>query len=208
MSYLIKNRFKFLFILLTMVVISCGHEEMKEPILHQNYVQGRLNNHNLIINDVNASILIDKSDYLFSSGNQTDIPIKFDWSVNLIETKDTVVTLYLHIDDLKKTNEIIYSPNEKDPIKTKSTCYAVVRDLKNNTTVVYHPTHQAPINIKWTTFMITVDKSFNEPSKLYEYDVDFTGHRWPGIEGNLDGIFTCDDALKVPIKIKIDFRLY
>lgn len=191
-----------------MTIISCSHEDIKEPILHQNYVQGRLSNHNIAINDVNANILIDKSDYEFSSGNQTDIPIKFDWNVNLIETKDTVITLYLHIDDLKKTNEIIYSPNDKDPIKTKSTCYATVRDLKSNTTVIYHPTHQAPINIEWKTFMMKIDKSSNNPSKLYEYDVNFTGHRWPGIEGRLDGVLSCDDTSKVPIKIKINFRLY
>lgn len=190
-------------------VISCSNDEdTEETILHQNYVQGKLNTHDIAINKVNANILSDESDFQLSSGNQTDIPAKFDWEVKLVETKDSVVTLHLHIDDVKKTNELIYSPNDKDPIKTKSTCYATVTDLKSNTTTTYHPTHSAPINAEWKTFMVSVDKGFNKPSKLYDYKLDYTGQRWPGIEGSLDGPLTSDDVSKSPLKISIKFILY
>src|SRR5574344_2774937 len=138
MSYLKKLKVEALIMLVAMAitsVTSCSNDDDTEKaILHQNYVQGKLNNHDIAINDVNANILIDKSDFQFSSGNQTDIPAWFDWEVKVIETKDSVITLYLHLDDVKRTNEVIYSPNDEDPIKTKSTCYATVKDLKNNTT--------------------------------------------------------------------------
>lgn len=211
MSYIRKGRVSTLIMLLAMAVISvvsCDNDDTVEPTLHQSYVQGKLNNHTIAINDVNANILIDKSDYQFSSGNQTDIPISFDWKVNLIEAKDSIVTLYLHIDDLKKTNEIIYSPNESDPIKTKSTCYITVKDLKNNITTLYHPTHTAPINATWNTFMLEVDKDIKNPTKRYQYDVDFIGRRWSGIEGSLEGVLTSDVVSKSPINFSIKFNLY
>lgn len=191
-------------------VTSCSNnDEPEEAILHQNYVQGQLNDHIIAMNDINANILIDKSDYEFSSGNQTDIPAYFDWEVKLVDTKDSLITLHLHIDDVQRTNEIIYSPNDEDPIKTKSTCYATLKDLKNNTTTIYHPTHSSPINVAWKTFMLTVDTSFKNCTKDYDYELDFTGNRWPGIEGNLDGTLTCDDASKSPLKInKLKFILY
>lgn len=212
MSYLRNLKVGVLFMLVAMAIISvtsCSNDDdTGKAILHQNYVQGKLNNHNIAINDVNANVLIDKSNFQFSSGNQTDIPALFDWEVKLVETKDSVITLHLHIDDVKKTNELIYSPNEKDPIKTKSTCYATVTDLKNKTTSTYHPIHSAPIDVMWKTFMMTVDKDFKEVTKLYDYKLDFTGSRWPGIEGSLDGMLTCEDASKSPLKISMKFILY
>lgn len=212
MSYLKNLKVEALIMLVAMAitsVTSCSNDDDTEKaILHQNYVQGKLNNHDIAINDVNANILIDKSDFQFSSGNQTDIPAWFDWEVKVIETKDSVITLYLHLDDVKRTNEVIYSPNDEDPIKTKSTCYATVKDLKNNTTSIYYPTHSAPIDAGWKTFMMTIDKDFKNPTKVYEYKLDFTGHRWPGIEGRLDGLLTSDDASKLPLKISMKFILY
>lgn len=211
MSYIRKGRVSTLIMLLAMAVISvvsCDNDDTVEPTLHQSSIQGKLNNHTIAINDVNANILINKSDYQFSSGNQTDIPVSFDWKVNLIESKDSIITLYLHIDDLKKTNEIIYSPNENDPIKTKSTCYVTVKDLKNNTTTLYHPTHTAPTNATWNTFMLEVNNDIKNPIKHYQYDVDFVGHRWPGIEGILDGVLTSDVVSKSPINISVKFNLY
>lgn len=212
MSYLRNFKIGTLIISMAMTitsVTSCSDDhDTERTILHQNYVHGKLNNHNLTINDINANILIDKSDYQFSSGNQTDIPAWFDWEVKLSETRDSVITLHLHLNDLKRTNEVIYSPNDKDPIKTQSTCYATVENLKNNMTSIYHPTHLTPINIEWKTFMIKVDKDFKNPTKLYDYKLDFIGHRWPGIEGCLDGMLTSDDAFSSPLKISIKFILY
>lgn len=190
-------------------VTSCSNnDDTEEAILHQNYIQGKFNNHDIATNNVNANILIDKSDFQFSSGNQTDIPTWFDWEMKLTETKDSVITLHLHLDDVKRSNEMIYSPNDKDPIKTKSTCYATVKDLKDNTTSIYHPTHSAPIDVAWKTFMIMVDKDFKNSTKQYDYKIDFAGHRWPGIEGSLDGILTSDEASKSPLKISMKFILY
>ena len=198
-----------LLIMATILLISCSKDDNTGgAILHQNFVQGELNNHNIAISDINANILIDKSDYEFSSGNQIDIPAWFDWEVKLIETKDTCITLYLHIDDVKKANEVIHSPNEEDPIKTRSTCYATVKDLKNNTTYIFHPTLSAPIDVIWRTFMMTTDNEFKNSTKDYDYKLDFTGHRWPGIEGNLQGMLTSKDASQPPLKIKIKFILY
>lgn len=206
-----KNKVKFLLLFVAMVIISvssCKDDEVEENILHRSYIQGSLNNHDVAISDVNANIMIDKSDYQFSSGNQTDIPAWFDWEVKLIDTKDTCITLYLHIDDVKKTNEIIYSPNNIDVIKTLSTCYATVWDLKNNTTSIYHPTHQSPINLVWKTFMMTVDNEYKNLTKQYDYEMKFAGHRWPGIEGKLEGLLTSDDESKSPLRINMKFTLF
>jgi len=190
-------------------VTSCSNDDdTEESVLHRNFIKGTLNNHEIAIDDINAEILMDKSDYEFSSRNQTDIPAWFDWEVKLLETEDSVITMYLHIDDVERTNEIVYSPNDEDPIKTKSTCYATVEDLKNNTMFVYHPTHSAPINVAWETFMLTVDKNVRNIKKQYGYNLYFTGYRWPGIEGDLYGLLSCDDASKAPIKINVKFELY
>lgn len=204
--------FRICFMLVAMAITfatSCRDENgIEETIYHQNYIQGKLNNHDIAINDINAEILIDKSAYDFSSGNQTDIPAWFDWEVKLIETTDSVITLYLHIDDVKRTNELIYSPNDADPIKTKSTCYATVKDLKNNTTSIYHPTHPSPIGVMWKSFMVAVYEDINKPTKQYDYTSEFIGHRWPGIEGSLDGVLTSDDESQSPLNISIKFILY
>uniref|UniRef100_A0AB33IXM0 Lipoprotein n=1 Tax=Prevotella sp. GTC17254 TaxID=3236794 RepID=A0AB33IXM0_9BACT len=193
----------------TVSVTSCSNDdETKEAVYHQHYFQGKLNNHDISMNEVNANIMADKSDMDFSSGNQTDIPAWFDWEVTLMETKDTVITLHLHIDDVKRTNEVIYSPKDKDPIKSNSTCYATVKDLKNNTTSVYHPTHPAPINVAWETFMMTVDKTYKNITKQYNSKIEFTGHRWAGIKGSLFGTLTSDDESKSPLKISMEFILY
>jgi hypothetical protein len=195
--------------LLLVSISSCSSDDgPEETIFHQSYIEGKLGNQNITINDVNANILSDKSNYEFCSGNQTDIPAWFDWKVKLVETKDSVITLYLHISDVDRTNEVIYSPNDDDPIKTKSTCYATVEDLKNDTTYIYHPTHPAPINVIWDMFMITVDKEYKNLSKDRDYTSDFTGHRWPGTEGCLHGTLTCDDETKSPLKIDIKFAVY
>lgn len=215
MSY-IKNFKIGTLILLAAIVIasvtSCSNDDdTEEPIYHQDYVQGKLNDQDIAINGINGNILAEKSDFDFSAGTPTHTSRWFDWEVKLIETKDSIVTLHLHLDDIDLTNEMIYSPNDKDPIHSKSTCYATVKDLKNNTTSIYHPTHSAPINIAWRTFMMTVDRvgdEFKNLTKQYNYQLDFVGYRWPGIEGDLYGTLTSDDASQSPLKIKMKFTLY
>lgn len=210
--HILKLKVGALIMLVAMAIISVtscsNNDDTEEAILHQNYIQGKLNDQSISINDVNENIIIDKSDMDFSSGNQTDIPAWFDWKVKLIETEDSIITLYLHLSDVNRTNEIIHSPNEEDPIKTKSTCYTEVKNLKYNTTTIYHPIHTAPINVAWRTFMMTVDKDYKNPTKQYDYKLNFTGHRWPGIEGSLDGMLTSDEVSKSPLKISMKFILY
>lgn len=211
MSYIKKMKIGALIVSMAMVVAavtSCSNDDTEEPVLHQSYVQGKLNNNNISINDINANILADKSDYDFSSGNQTDIPQWLDWNVNLIETKDSVVTLYLHLDDLNKGVEKIFPPSAVNPIKYKSTCYVTVRNLRNNTTVTYHPAEQIPMNAEWKTFMVEVGKEYKVATKHYDYKAEFAGHRWPGIEGSLEGVLVSDEALVSPITINVRFRLY
>lgn len=190
-------------------ISSCSNDDDPEEVIyHRSYIEGQLNNQVIAINDVNANILSDKSNYEFSSGDQTDIPARFDWEVKLVETEDSIITLYLHIDDLTRTNALIYSPNDEDPVKTQSSCYATIEDLKNDTTYIYHPTHPAPINVLWSTFMMTVDTEYKYSEKKYDYTLSFVGHRWPGIEGRLHGTLTCDDETKSPLKIEINFAVY
>lgn len=213
MEYLqkIKNEALILLAALaTLSVTACGNDEDQEDtIYHKNYVEGKLNNHDIMINEVNENIQMDKSIYDFSSGNQTDVPAWFDWEVNLIETKDSIITLHLHIDDVTRTNAVIYSPNADDPIKTKSTCYATVKDLKTNKTSIYHPIHTAPITVMWKTFMMMLDNDLKNLTKQYNYyRVDFVGNRWPGIEGSLQGTLTSDEASELALKINIKFILY
>ena len=133
-------------------------------------------------NSVNAEILSDISNYDFKSNNQTDIPVELDWEACLINSKDTTVTLFLHIDDLFRTNGVIYSPNEKDVIKTKNTCYITVTDKNKKTTRIYHPTHPFPISAMWESFMV-YDDGKSERSK--NLTINYLGRRWPGIRGQL-----------------------
>uniref|UniRef100_A0AB33JQ33 Lipoprotein n=1 Tax=Prevotella sp. GTC17262 TaxID=3236797 RepID=A0AB33JQ33_9BACT len=194
----------------TVFVTSCSNDdEIKDPIYHQHYFQGKLNNHDISMNDVNANIISAKSDMGFGSITDPNVPGWFKWEVTLMETKDTVITLHLRIDDVERTNEMIYSPNDNDPIKSNSTCYATVKDLKNKTTSIYHPTHPAPIDVAWETFMVKVDKNnIKNVTKEYDDKLDFTKYKWPGIKGELFGTLTSDDESKSPLKIKMKFVVY
>lgn len=74
---------------------SCSDDnEPEEPIYHQSYVKGKVNGEDVFMNDVNEYRLIDKSMYDFISNDQSDTPAKFDWEVKLLETKDSIVTLF------------------------------------------------------------------------------------------------------------------
>ncbi len=191
-----------------MSVTSCKDDDDEDPILHENYIQGKLNEHVIDVHEVNADIWVEKSNYDFCSADQTDLPVWFDWKVVLVETDDTIITMSLHINRLNGTNEVIYSPNEEDPIKTQSTCYATVKDLKNNTASIYHPIHSSPISVVWKTFMLTADENYMNPQKVYYYKSEPDGPRWPGIQGRLYGTLTSDDESKEPLKIDMEFVLY
>lgn len=201
-----------LFIMMITVVpfvTSCSNDD--EPavtVYHQNYVQGKVNSTKIVMNDINANILDNISSYEFISNTQSNIPNKFDWEVKLIDTKDSIVTLYLHIDDVFRTNDIIYSPNESDVIKTKNTCYVIVTDVKNKTTKVYHPTHPSPMNAVWDMFMMSEDGKMQNLKDAACTCNHNNIHQWPGINGRLHGTLTSDDDTPDAMKIDINFRLY
>lgn len=194
---------------------SCSDDdnEPEEPIYHQSYVKGKVNGEDVFMNDVNGHRLIDKSMYDFISNDQSDTPAKFDWEVKLLETKDSIVTLFLHIDDVELTNTVIYSPDDKGKIKTYNTCYVTVEDLNKKVTKVYHPTQRYPVYAMWRMFTVTKEDKqkaqvpWANNGRMKEVDVKYAGHRWPGIEGNLRGTLTYDDAPNT-MTIDIDFRLY
>lgn len=188
-------------------------DEPEEPVYHQSYVQGQVNGEEVFMNDVNEHRLIDKSMYDFISNDQSDTPAKFDWEVKLLETKDSIVTLFLHIDDVELTNTVIYSPDDKGKIKTYNTCYVTVEDLNKKVTKVYHPTQRYPVYAMWRMFTVTEEAKrkaqvpWADNGRMKDIDVKYVGHRWPGIEGNLRGTLTYDDAPNT-MTIDIDFRLY
>lgn len=193
---------------------SCSDDnEPEEPIYHQSYVKGKVNGEDVFMNDVNEHRLIDKSMYDFISNDQSDTPAKFDWEVKLLETKDSIVTLFLHIDDVELTNTVIYSPDDKGKIKTYNTCYVTVEDLNKKVTKVYHPTQRYPVSAMWRMFTVTEEAKrkaqvpWADNGRMKDIDVKYVGHRWPGIEGNLRGTLTYDDAPNT-MTIDIDFRLY
>lgn len=193
---------------------SCSDDnEPEEPIYHQSYVKGKVNGEDVFMNDVNEHRLIDKSMYDFISNDQSDTPAKFDWEVKLLETKDSIVTLFLHIDDVELTNTVIYSPDDKGKIKTYNTCYVTVEDRNKKVTKVYHPTQRYPVYAMWRMFTVTEEAKrkaqvpWADNGRMKDIDVKYVGHRWPGIEGNLRGTLTYDDAPNT-MTIDIDFRLY
>ena len=195
-------------------LISCSDDnEPEEPIYHQSYVKGKVNGEDVFMNDVNEHRLIDKSMYDFISNDQSDTPAKFDWEVKLLETKDSIVTLFLHIDDVELTNTVIYSPDDKGKIKTYNTCYVTVEDRNKKVTKVYHPTQRYPVYAMWRMFTVTEEAKrkaqvpWADNGRMKDIDVKYVGHRWPGIEGNLRGTLTYDDAPNT-MTIDIDFRLY
>lgn len=208
------GRFFTLVVIAVVSITSCSDDnEPEEPIYHQSYVKGKVNGEDVFMNDVNEHRLIDKSMYDFISNDQSDTPAKFDWEVKLLETKDSIVTLFLHIDDVELTNTVIYSPDDKGKIKTYNTCYVTVEDLNKKVTKVYHPTQRYPVYAMWRMFTVTEEAKrkaqvpWADNGRMKDIDVKYVGHRWPGIEGNLRGTLTYDDAPNT-MTIDIDFRLY
>lgn len=193
---------------LTFSLVSCGdnNDDVEEPIYHLNEVHGKVSTYNVAVNEANADISADKSNYRFISTDYSDAPQMFDWEVKLVETKDSLMTLHLHIDDIKRTNCIIYSPNDEDAIRTKTTCYITVTDVKNKVTTVYHPTHPAPIILYWNIFMVSDEG--NGTVRRTMFPTNNMGYGWPGIEGHLHGTLTSDNEETRPIPIDIRFSLY
>lgn len=93
-------------------IVACSDDDVKENIYHQNYVEGEFNQSPILMNDINADVTSEKSYYSFKNIEGSDVPRIFDWEVKMVDMPDSVVTLFLHISDLRRTNCLVYSPND------------------------------------------------------------------------------------------------
>ena len=102
---------------------------------------------------------------------------------------------------------------EKKSLNHFNTCYVTVEDLNKKVTKVYHPTQRYPVYAMWRMFTVTEEAKqkaqvpWANNGRMKDVDVKYAGHGWPGIEGNLRGTLTYDDAPNT-MTIDIDFRLY
>lgn len=181
-------------------------DEPEEPVYHQSYVKGQVNGEEVFMNDLNANIMIDKSMYDFTTNSQGSMPIEFDWQVKLLDSQDSIVTMYLHIDNLRKNNELIYSPNDnKDGIVSLSTCYVEVKHLKDGKTDIYHLTGKSPVQVEWKSFKVSTDTKVKRQDNVV---LTYRTVEWPGIEGSLDGMLFRDNHEGSPLTLKLRFKLY
>ena len=181
-------------------------DEPEEPVYHQSYVQGQVNGEEVFMNDLNANIMIDKSMYDFTTNSQGDMPTEFDWQVKLLDSQDSIVTLYLHIDNLRKNHELIYSPNDnKDGIVSSSTCYVEVKHLKDGKTDMYHLTGKSPVQVEWKSFKASTGTKVERQDNVV---LTYRTVEWLGIEGSLDGMLFRDNHEGSPLTLKLQFRLY
>ncbi len=193
------------FMLLAMV--SCSKDdEPEEVIYHQNYVEGKLNDVEISMDEINAKILHTKSDYNFIVRENEEKVSMFDWKVKLIDTSDSVVTLFLHLDNISRTSSKIASPND-DPmsVQTKDKCYITVENLKTNNIVTYKPTEHSQISAVWDYFRVTPDFKLEKHNGV---TWDYPGRVWPGIAGRLYGVFTSSSEPSQSIELDINFKLY
>ena len=102
-------------------IVACSDDDVKENIYHQNYVEGEFNQSPILMNDINADVTSEKSYYSFKNIEGSDVPRIFDWEVKMVDMPDSVVTLFLHISDLRRTNCLVYSPNDGEPVQSDDT---------------------------------------------------------------------------------------
>ena len=193
--------------LMLFCVVSCSKEEGDEEVVyHQNYVKGKLDDTEVLMDETNATISHVNSDYTFIVRDSDEHASMFDWKVKLIDTPDSVVTLFLHLDRLSRTNSMIASPNN-DPtsVQTKDQCYITVENTKTLNTITYTPTEHSQISAVWDYFIVTPDY---KQEKHNGVTWDYPGRVWPGITGSLQGIFTNSTKSSKTMKLDIKFKLY
>ena len=189
------------------VLASCSKDdEPEEVIYHQSYVKGTLNDAEISMNDINALISSNKSDYSFIVRENEEMVSMFDWKVKLVDTPDSVVTLCLHLDNISRTNSMIASPNnDLTSVQTKDKCYITVENLKTEKSVTYTPTEHPQISAEWNYFTVTSD---NKTEKNNGVTWDYSGRVWPVIDGRLYGSFTNSSERSQTIQLDINFKLY
>lgn len=189
------------------VLASCSKDdEPEEVIYHQSYVKGKLNDAEISMNDVNALVSSTKSDYSFIVRENEEKVSMFDWNVKLIDTSDSIVTLFLHLDNISRTNSMIASPNN-DPasVQTKDKCYITAKDIRTGKSTTYTPTEHSQISAEWNYFTVT---SGRKTEKHNGVTWDYSGTVWSGINGRLYGTFINSSAPNQAIKLNINFKLY
>lgn len=186
-------------------IVACSDDDVKENIYHQNYVEGEFNQSPILMNDINADVTSEKSYYSFKNIEGSDVPRIFDWEVKMVDMPDSVVTLFLHISDLRRTNCLVYSPNDGEPVQSDDTCCIKVKNNKTGDVTEYHPTHISPITAKWNAFIVTADDKYEKHDGL---KFEYYGHQWPGIQGSLHGVFYSDDAPSKSVSLNLNFKLY
>ena len=207
---LIKNKsyrlLMYTFFMLTVLASCSKDDEPEEVIYHQSYVKGKLNDAEISMNDVNALVSSSKSDYSFIVRENEEKVSVFDWNVKLIDTSDSIVTLFLHLDNISRTNSMIASPNN-DPasVQTKDKCYITVENPRTENTVTYTPTEHSQISTEWNYFTVTPD---SKTEKHNGVTWDYSNRVWSGIDGRLYGTFINSSAPNQAIKLNINFKLY
>lgn len=189
------------------VMASCSKDdEPEETIYHQSYVKGKLNDTEISMNDINALVSSNKSDYSFIVRENEEKVSMFDWKVKLVDTPDSVVTLFLHLDNISRTNSMIASPNN-DPasVQTKDKCYIIVENIRTEKSVTYSPTEHSQISAEWNYFTVPSD---SKTEKHNDRKWDYSGRVWSGIAGRLYGTFTNSSERNLTIKLDIKFKLY
>lgn len=207
-----KNRFRIIALLsfiALMGMTSCSDkEEVQETIFKMHYVEGSFNKMPISINLTNHQVSLDtnyRSYLLLGTGDERKI--KFDWRVRLIESQETVVTMYLHIDDIwnGKSKEI-YGPN--DPRYTvygltrEDSCRVEVEDLKTGTKTTYYP---VGLSVSWNPLI----KSYPIKTEQYgDVTISYRQDESTGIVGRLWGDLKEDGVNKESIPISIVFKQF
>lgn len=196
----------FAFVLSIFATACSSDDHSAETIYHQSYVQGKVNGIPVSMDDRNEMVSSDKSLYEFKrTGFGETEKNSLDWEVKLVEDKDSVVTLFLHINDLQTSNTVIYSPNATGGVQSESTCYIEIKNQRTGNKVVYHPTQPKPTRVRWETFTAMLDDKIEYQKGL---TIKYRTHQWPGIDGDLEGVFTEDSPQKKTVDVKFDFKLY
>lgn len=197
-KFITTGMLAFIVLALTIACSKDDHEE-NEPAYIIPYVEGKLNNMPIKIWDQNA--LIYKSYVRYTIvGTGDDKRLAFNWELKLIENKDSVVTMIMHLNDLRGSGAMIYHPNS-----TPSSCHIEVRHLQSNDTTFYYSAPKNPTHVKWETFTASYK---TKVEKYKDLTLTYRPHEWPGIDGIVESQLIADKPHKATFNIKLAFKLY
>lgn len=187
---------------------SCGDDDDENVILHRRHLEGIYNDDSIAVDRINDAATDGTYWLQFTDKENSDLPKSVELHVPLSEKNDSDITLYLNLYDIYRLNETITHKDENFRTKDSTEVYIEVDDKKAHTLTYYWPSPSNPFHVTWKNFMISVDSHLKHLQKNYNSIKGVKGQRWPGIEGQLDGKFTCDDPSKSPLKVNMKFALY